>query len=1014
MCLLSRSVNAGLFYLQNYKNIGLFPAFIPLRAGSERAAYAPKNAFPISESETTVTTTGPLWHITLFGSLRVSLEEQDPHAFGAHGAGRLLAYLACYPNRACRRDELAERFWPDAPERAAHNLSQALYALRQRLDTPAARGVLPFPLTTDRETLRLNSACVQTDKQQFEACLQAAQQTENEDEITALLQKAVALYRGDFLPEFAEEWAETERRGLNDAYANALKQLTKLLVKAGKPDAALEYARRTLRLDPFDETQHRNLMKLYLAAHRPRAALRQYQELVTLLRREFQQSPSGATEALAQSIAAKIAAPTHESLLLADSETFRDSPPGTQARRPAPGVWPAATRRFFGRRDEIQQLRERMDTPECRLLTLTGPPGCGKTHLALAVAQQLREEFRDLVLYVPLASLGSANDIHDAILEATGMPRTVSSDPLEQIIALLGSEPALMVLDNMEHLLPGGSSVVWTLLNLVPNLKCLVTSRHLLNLAQEREFLVATLPFPTQDGTPERLLEFASIQLFVDRAQAVKPNFHLTTENSRTIVSLCQRLNGIPLAIELAATWIKLLSPAQILKAQIQHLTTPQVDVPERQRSLAAALDWSVRLLSEDSQRLFASLSVFRRGWDMDAAQSLCDTPSVLRCLAELSEHSLLEVDDSGIESRYFLLESIREHAEERLSVQEKRTVGQRHALYFMNRAEENEKLLYGKDAPLGFDWMQREHDNLRTALRFSLETRDAELGMRLGVALWRFWLNSGFLIEGQGWLDQLLAAFPQADVVRRHRILHGAGYLAKHNGELETAQRYVEQAYAIRQELDDRKSMAGSLLTLSIITRAMHSYEHAMRLSRQAVDLAARENDAHYVALTQGELASCLTQRGEYAEAMSLHNDNLPYFRAQERLFDLCTELNNTVNTLLCADRPEDIPPYLEEAITIACRMDNASYKAHSLMNYVGLAMKQQQVQRAARLLGAFRRTTQAIKGGRDTAAEEEYNRYVAASSETLGQTEYQSLWQEGLTMHDEEILRYALTLEE
>lgn len=349
-------------------------------------------------------------------------------------------------------------------------------------------------------------------------------------------------------------------------------------------------------------------------------------------------------------------------------ETLREFPPPT-ATPAHQGNVPLQLTHFFGREAEIAQL-EQLLLAQTRLVTLTGLAGTGKTRLAAAVAGRLMQPFQGAVWFVPLVELTDPRLIADAVRDAMRLPRYPNVEPLEQVVTALSGQRSLLALDNFEHLLPEGAPIVRMLLERVPTLTCLVTSRQWLGLAGEREFVVPPLPTPRGGESPEQLLGCESVQLFCDRAQAVRPDFQVTPGNAASVAALCERLEGIPLALELAAARLRALTPAQMrvhLEQRFEFLASRRADVIPRHRSLRAALDWSYGLLSSELQRFFIRLCVFRGGWTLSAAEGVCDEPRALEYLEQLRECSLLIVEEEAGIARYRFLETIREYGEEKL-----------------------------------------------------------------------------------------------------------------------------------------------------------------------------------------------------------------------------------------------------------------------------------------------------------------------------------------------------------
>lgn len=525
--------------------------------------------------------------------------------------------------------------------------------------------------------------------------------------------------------------------------------------------------------------------------------------------------------------------------------------------------------RFFGREAEITRIGERLASPETRLLTLTGPGGTGKTRLCIEAAGRFSETFTGAIWFVPLADLSDPGLIPQTILRALSLPLTGSQEPLEQLVTALTNQPTLLLLDNFEQVVAGGGAeVVQTLLSRVSTLQCLVTSRQTLNLPGEVEFAVAPLPIPNGSDTPERLSVFESVRLFVDRAQGAKPDFRITSSNAPAVAELCDRLEGIPLAIELAAARALVLTPSQMLVQlgnRFEFLVSRKRGIAERQRTLRATVDWSYRLLAPDIQRFFAQLCVFRGGWTAEAAESVCDEALALDLLAQLRECSLVTIQESEGGIRFRMLESLREYAEAQLSEQERGSARARHAAFFLALAEEAEPQLTGPEQAAWFHRLETEHDNLRAALTWCESSGDsgAQTGLRLSGALWRFWTVRGHFREGRAWYVTALGAEgANARTRARAKALLGAGVLAGMQGDYPAADALIEECLSIYRELGDRQGIAASLYSLD-------NFDESLAIYREL-------GDRRGIAASLNSLGQVAFSHGDYVSARSLFEESL------------------------------------------------------------------------------------------------------------------------------------------
>jgi predicted ATPase/DNA-binding SARP family transcriptional activator len=569
-------------------------------------------------------------------------------------------------------------------------------------------------VVADRAPVGLHAGAFTTDLQELQAALQAADRAASPEERTAHLTK-VALHGGELLPEMVETWVLPERESVRESQVLALHQLVGVLEGVGERERALAYAHQAVRLDPLREESHCDLMRLYATAGQPAAAERQFQELTRLLSDELGEAPSAATRALAEELRNDTRAlfvvrrdlssagerrPSEAAEAAAEEPAPTVPAPGAVRPPPVLGRLPVQLTRFFGREEEIAWLTGLLSASKARLVTVTGPDGSGKTRLAIAGVGRLEEFFGEAITFVPLADLTDAARISDAIADALALPRSPQVEVLDQVVAELSDQGRrahhgpLLLLDNFEHLLaspplegsstPDGSLLVRRLLERVPTLCLLVTSRQRLGLGGEQELALLPLPTPRRVALLPQMEECASVQLFADRARSVRADFQLTEANATAVAELCDRLDGLPLALELAAARAAVLSPAQLLEQlerRFELLVTRQRDLPSRHRTLLATVEGSYQALPLELQRFFKGLSVFRGGWTLAAAQAVCEERRALDFLTELRERSLVAVEarggggtpppsrgTGGEELRYRLLETLRQYAWEQLT----------------------------------------------------------------------------------------------------------------------------------------------------------------------------------------------------------------------------------------------------------------------------------------------------------------------------------------------------------
>ncbi|HLK61323.1 MAG TPA: tetratricopeptide repeat protein [Chthonomonadaceae bacterium] len=997
------------------------------------------------------------WRIELFGGLKAEQGRRTITRFRTHKTAALLAYLAYYRNRMHPREELIELLWPDTTLEAGRvSLRTALASLRAQLEPPGAQA--NSVLIADRVHLQLNPHAITTDVADFESMLkEAAQATDPEARIGKLTQ-AIVLYRGELLPGHYEDWAILERERLAESAFRALHQLALAAEQHGDRAYALEITHRALTMDPLREEIHGHLMRLYAAEGNLPAVQRQYQELERLLREVLDTAPDAATRKLLTELTGGTSPPSTHHLppVLPTKERPRSpsarpaspEPPSVSlvtpdAVLPAPHL-PLPLTRFFGREQEIEWVLAQLQPPDLRLpsgseekgethyprtseaasdgigsagqqgttrlFTLTGIGGTGKTRLALEAAQRLRGAYGGRVWFVLLADLTDPCRLGDVIADTLLLPRTPSRTDLEQIVEALDGQPALLVLDNFEHLLAAeaedtadadpdhapepnapaeGTLRVKALLQRLPQLACLATSRQPLGIEGERELPLSPLPTPGTRGMPERLMEFPSVQLFVDRAQAVKPDFQVTPRNASAVAALCHRLEGIPLALELAAAWARTLTPAQILsrlESRFDLLVTRRRDYIPRHQTLRAAIEWSCRLLSPELQRFFAHLAVFAGGWTLEAAEQVCEQPQALDALTQLQERSLVigettEISETAM--RFRMLETLRDYAQEQLSATEWAYGTERHAAYFLQMAEESEQHQTGPDVKACLDRLEQDHDNLRAALQRSLAQIDGqagaarwggdregegagariltsepearlpalELGLRLAGALWRFWYVRIHISEGRMWMESLLARAASEEKTSLHaKVLTGAANLAYAQSDVAGALALHLQALEIRRKIGHTDGIIATLGNLGILALNRGDLTEARALQEEALALARTTDNRVRLSNTLNNLGNVAVRQEDYTAARRCFEEGLALKRTLGDVAGSATILTNLGDVSYCLGDYRQAQAYLEEGLALKREVGDQVGIAIALVNLGNVFCAQGQYDAALR----------------------------------------------------------------
>jgi len=628
---------------------------------------------------------------------------------------------------------------------------------------------------------------------------------------------------------------------------------------------------------------------------------------------------------------------------------------------------------LLGREQEVQEVFLLLQRPEVRLLTLTGPGGIGKTRLSVQVATHLAEYFTDGVYFVPLALVSSPDLVVPTIAQVLGLREVGDWSLSERLKAYLCERHLLLLVDNFEHVLLAAPRLV-ELLTSCPGIKILVTSRAVLRIRGEHKFLVSPLALPDLNQLPahESLLQYAAIELFMQRVWAIKPDFQLTPANVRPIAEICVKVDGLPLALELAAARIRLFSPQVLLarlEDQLRLLTYGASEVSERQQTLRNTIRWSYELLSSAEQHLFRRLSVFVGGFTVEAAEYLyaalgASTLNVLDSLTSLLDKSLLQsVEQRQDEPRLFMLEAIREYGLECLKLnEEEETTRCAHASYYLAMLEKVGPNLNGPEQRKWFDLLEREHNNLRAALQWSIERKDAELALRLSKDLSWFWHLRGYQVEGRQWLDRVLAVSEGATASLRVQVLHGATRLALHQGDFYQAQEMSEKMLALCRETGDRRYIALSLRRLGEVAEMKHNYVAAYSLLEESLELLKTMMRNHSPDQTETikrnlaygltDLAPVISYQGDFARAYVLGEEGLALFREMNDWTGIIFGLGHLVKIMIAEGDYGRAYAVQEEAFSRAKKMD-LKYDSTLLLHLLGqVALYQGDDAAAGRLL--------------------------------------------------------------
>lgn len=836
--------------------------------------------------------------IEMFGGLSVECNGARTTRFATQKTAALLAYLARYPGKSHLRDGLAEMLWPETDSaRGRARLCTLLTYVRSVVEPQGT--VTGSVLQTDRNTVTLNSDLIWSDAAHFEALLARVAKSGDVSDRIRMLQEARSLYRGDLLPGFYMDWVVREQARLHELYVDLLHALAHCLISTARRSEAITILDLALGADPYRESLVRMQMRCFAALGRPEAALTAFEQFVERLRQTLGARPSESTLALGERIRSDPEAfdsADEETPMQAAAPVVAVAAPVKSAEEPTATVRPELPfqlTRFVGRNRELDALTELLCSRDCRLVTLTGPGGVGKTRLSIEAARVVSDAFRGRVWFVELARISHARLFPFALSESLKLSGSGPSDPLDQSVERLKQAPCLLVLDNFEHLLAeaavpnkienalGNSAIglVRLLLERVPELTCLVTSRQPLRLGGEQEIPVDQLRVPTVGEPLERAAGCESLALYVDRAKVSRPDFALSNHNFASVAELCRRLEGLPLAIEMAAAWSKTVTPARMLEligSRPQALTARRRDLPARHQSMRAAIAWSYDLLDEKLRRLFCSLSVFRGGWTAEDAAFVAGHDDIDGDLAELAERSMILIEEHNGTSRFRQLELLRIFAKDQLSSSDEEcTLRDRHYTRFLNLAKSAQDRLNGPDASFWFARLGAEHDNFRLALE---QAHDGATCLTLATALWRYWNDRGYYAEASLWLAR---GIEECDCESEHAALRARGLTAlgataSNQGEYSRARAFFREAMDLWRSAGDREGIGDVHNNLGALEYRCHNFEVARVEFDSALAIRRELGDNFRISATLNNLAILACDVGDFFEAEQRHAENL------------------------------------------------------------------------------------------------------------------------------------------
>ena len=698
--------------------------------------------------------------------------------------------------------------------------------------------------------------------------------------------------------------------------------------------------RQALRSGPLSPNQ-RKLLDLIL--EHPDASVMLYRSRLNVSQSTYFAYLSDLIQALLLQLNTWVLEPAARATLTNTSTRLRQSVHHTSTTSPAQRL-PASLTPLIGAQETVAAVGAILQRPGVRLLTLMGPGGVGKTRLSIDVGASLLEKFRDGVFFVPLETLNDPALVTTQIARSLNLETSGAQPLLDALKAALCERQILLILDNFEQLIDAGSLVV-ELLQAAPGLKVLITSREALNQYGEYRFVVPELTRPDPGNLPplEQLEQWAAVDLFVQRVQALHPAFALNESNKDAIVHICHQLDGLPLAIELAAAQVKQLAPNQVLphlERGLKSLKDSSKDRPLRQKTLWDAIDWSYQLLPDAEKALFRQLSVFGREWSLAAAQAVCQTSEALIGLGGLADKSLVRYAPQGEDgdSRFQMLQAVREYALDRLeSSGERDETQRRHAAYYLRFVQEAE---YAIGAPGQLDWAGRigqEHENLQIALQWMLDSKETEMAFGLLGAVWRYWDRLNVWSEARLWMERALAQGAHLNSAGRATTLWGASWLAAHQSEYAQALVLAEQGLALARELGEKRLVGLLLQNVADGFYRLGDNEQGITLVEESLRLFRELDDREETAWALDHLARGLRQRGERARSREVLQESLVLFRGMGHQWAIAYSLSHLGRLALDDNDDEVATALLAESLALSKKM-GAKQRISEILRELGL----------------------------------------------------------------------------
>ncbi len=676
---------------------------------------------------------------------------------------------------------------------------------------------------------------------------------------------------------------------------------------------------------------------------------------------------------------------------------------------------PIAHGRLIGREQDAAMIISLLRQPDVRLLTLIGPGGVGKTRLAEQIAATLRDDFSDGMLFVDLSAVNDPEQVPSAIAQALELREASGELIQDRLLGYLRKKETLLLLDTLERVLHA-APFISNLLTQCQHIKVLATSRAPLRLRQEQEFQVQPLTFPTPASllSTDDLLQFSAVALFVHRTRLVKPDFKNDNDSLRIIAELCRRLDGLPLAIELAAARIKHL-PLSELRDQSVHrleiLTGGPRDVPERQQRMSDTIAWSYELLNPTEQRIFRQLSVFVGSWSLQAAQFMYSVDvgyaNLLDALRVLVDNSLVTLS----EARYRMLDTIREFGQKQLALSgEAQAIHQRHADYYLHFAKQAAPALEGGQLSEWHHRLELEEENLRAALHWLMENNEPELVLRLAGSIWRYWQRQGNLGEGRRWLEEGLAKGKDISKEVRANAIWGTIWLAYHQGDYARANQLSAEYLPLAREMGDSLHLRNALTGLGVTAVAQARYDEGVAYLRESLDICRRIGKNWHLGTSLLNLGRTIMYLGHNQEAVLLLEEALEVYREQGNRAFMARTTGYLAYTALLRNDYENAESLFRQSLREFSYLNEKMGIAEGLEGLAAVYAETNRIERAARLAAAAEVIRELIAARPLPLDQDTFEAYMQQAQERIGPETWTVAWEEGSKMNTDQAINLVL----